>query len=115
MTLLWFGGSLAFRHYAVAKDALWLLAGLSVYGLAIVAFIKLIDHSGLARPVIFSSAAGVALNVVAGVYFKEALGWRDFTAAALVCFALLLPLLGPSVPTGTANPENPKTNQGEQS
>lgn len=115
MTLLWFSGGLAFRNFEQTKDVLWLLSGLSLYGLAIVAFIHLIGQSGLARAVIYSSAVGVALNVGAGIYFREGLGWRDFTAAALVCIALLLPLLSPSAPTGKSNSENSKTNQGEQS
>lgn len=115
MTLLWFSGGLAFKNFAQTKDVLWLLVGLSLYGLAVVAFINLIGQSGLARAVIYSSAIGIALNVGAGVYFREGLGWRDFTAAALVCLALVLPLLGPSAPASKVNPENPKTNQSEQS
>lgn len=95
-------GALAFKQFTIAREVVWLLAGLVAYNASSIAWIMLIDQAGLARAMVLAAAAQIILTTLAGIYFGERIGVFGFAAAALACVAGALTLLGPtSVPNPT--------------
>ena len=103
-----FVGGLCFKHFADSRDILWLVAGYSLYSIANVLWILLIDESGIARAMVLASTAQIVLTTLAGFYFGERIGVLGIAAAALACVAGTLTLFGPATPP-TQTPETHQT------
>ncbi len=98
MTVCSFVGGLCFKQFSGSRDILWLVSGYSLYSIANVLWISLIDESGIARAMVLASTAQIVLTTIAGFYFGERIGAFGFAAAALACVAGALTLLGPTTP-----------------
>ncbi|MEM6890509.1 MAG: hypothetical protein AAF636_20605 [Pseudomonadota bacterium] len=108
MTVCSFVGGLCFKQFSDDRDILWLVAGYSLYSIANVLWILLIDESGIARAIVLASTAQIVLTTLAGIYFGERIGVFGFAAAALACIAGALTFLGPTSPP-IQTPETPHT------
>ena len=80
-------GAVAFKQFTIAREAVWLLAGLVAYIGSNVAWSMLSDQAGLARARVMAAAAQIVVTTLAGVYFGERIGVFGFAAAALACIA----------------------------
>jgi len=95
MSLVSFGGALAFKQFNETKDVLFLVAGFCAYGLSNVAFIMLMGQTGIARAMVLASVAQIVLSTVAGLYLGERVGITGLVAAGIAFVAVLLTLAGP--------------------
>lgn len=99
VTLCSLCGGAAFKLHADARDPLWLIAGFIAYNLSNIAWVVLIDQTGLARAVVIASAAQIVLTTVLGAFWGERIGFAGLAAAALACSAVSIAAIGNSHPT----------------
>lgn len=98
MTFVSFGGALAFKYFTETRDVLWLVAGFAAYAQSNVAFILIMDQSGIARAMVLASVAQIILTTAAGFYFGEKIGVYSLAAAVAACIAAALTLAAPQTP-----------------
>lgn len=90
MTISDFGGGLALKQFSMTRDVLWSVAGFCAYGGSNVFFVLAIDTGGLARAMVFGSAAQIMLATTAGCWLGERISGLHLAAAVLACAAVLL-------------------------
>ncbi|MEP4987076.1 MAG: hypothetical protein ABJV68_05210 [Paracoccaceae bacterium] len=103
-TMLMFSlvGGVAVKQFSETRDVLWIIAAYSLLSLSNVMWILAIDHNGIARTMILSSAIQIVLTTAIGYSFGEKLTGFHLAAMALVFGAAGLIFLGQSPTDGTA-------------
>lgn len=97
-------GAITFKQFVVSGQVFWLIAGLIAYNASNIAWILLIEQSGLGRAAALAAASQILILTIAGALFGEAVGKLGWLAAIIAGLAVLVSSLDAApteVPDGT--------------
>lgn len=83
-------GAMAFRQFVVEGGVGWLIVGLVAYNASNIAWIGLIDRTGLGLASAYAAASQIVLVTFVSMLLGDPVGRWGWVAAALACLAVVV-------------------------